>query len=404
MGRTGSFLAARLLRLAVAGALACMPAAGLAQVVSLQPITIATLDSQRSAAVAVPAEHAWPGTRLADVRPGTGAVVPPGGIEPLPVFEIAGLAPLRASGGVVAPGSYPTPMWGAALGWRDRPGAWASGTLVPAAPTGWMEPVRRLAGLQLATSGRIAGHRWAAAIFGFDTGAATGAATGPFAALRARALPGAVPLASRAASPWLPGEIRHVQPPRSHPLPHLDPTRSRHKGFFGKLAWTAPAPIRVEALHYDDNGDPRARNADLEWGWRTSFSTLGAVADLGRGIELRAQGVTGRTRMGARAAGSEWIDMRFRSAYAMLSRRQGRTGLSARVDLFDARNRGKAVDLADDEKGWALALAARREFGTRLAAAVEYRHVASDRTGRTRARLMPGEPRDQMLLAVRASF
>jgi hypothetical protein len=163
-------------------------------------------------------------------------------------------------------------------------------------------------------------------------------------------------------------------------------------------------PLHLEVLHYDNNGDPLALNADLEWGWRTRFDTLGLVADLGGGRTLRAQGLTGRTRMGPVEGAAHWIDMRFRAAYGKLTQRFGRSAVAARVDVFSTRNRGSKVDVTDDEDGWAVTAAARHEISPQLTALVEYLHVASDRAARVRQALAAEQTQNQVQLVMRAHW
>ncbi len=158
-------------------------------------------------------------------------------------------------------------------------------------------------------------------------------------------------------------------------------------------------------MHYDNNGDPLAINADLEWGWRTRFDTIGLVANLGRGIELRAQGLSGRTRMGDQINGVNWIDMRFRAAYGMVTQHFDHGSVSARLDVFSTRNHGSADEIVDDdEDGWAVTVAAKREFGSRLTALIEYLHVESDRDARKRSSLAPAQTQNQLQMVVRAHW
>jgi hypothetical protein len=78
--------------------------------------------------------------------------------------------------------------------------------------------------------------------------------------------------------------------------------------------------------------------------------------------------------------------------------------VSGRVDVFSTRNRGSEVDRADDEDGWAITLAARRELGRALTALVEYLHVESDRDSRDRDLLAPEQPQNQLQLVMRAHW
>ena len=172
------------------------------------------------------------------------------------------------------------------------------------------------------------------------------------------------------------GELRGYQAPYTHPL--LDPRSgfAHRPGYYARLAWQLPVPVRLELFRYDNRANPQDVNADPEWGWRTRFDQLALVADLGGEAELKAQALEGHTKMGYRQPDRRWIDERFRAAYVMLSRPVGSVGLAARADLFEARNKGSLWDEEYDEHGWAAMLAARRQFGP-VTGLIELLHVWS---------------------------
>jgi hypothetical protein len=98
--------------------------------------------------------------------------------------------------------------------------------------------------------------------------------------------------------PPLEGEIADYQAPFTHPLLDLRDGFARRPGYYAKLAWQPPVPVRVELFRYDNRANPQDVNSAPEWGWRTQFDNLGLVADLGAGTQLKAQAMQGRTRMG----------------------------------------------------------------------------------------------------------
>src|SRR5206468_6399055 len=149
--------------------------------------------------------------------------------------------------------------------------------------------------------------------------------------------------------PPLDAEIAGYQAPFTHPLLDVGPGFARRPGYYAKLAWQPPIPVRLELFRYDNRADPRDVNADLEWGWRTQFDHLGAVAELGPGTELKLQAMDGRTRMGFAMDGRRWVDNRFRSAFVMLVQRVGSVGLAARAEAFDTRNHGSDVGDRSEE-------------------------------------------------------
>jgi hypothetical protein len=177
--------------------------------------------------------------------------------------------------------------------------------------------------------------------------------------------------------PHLPEQVEYYQPPFTHPLLDVDTGFAKRPGYYAKLAWTPPLPVRVELFHYDNRADPTVLNEDLEWGWRTQFSNVGAVLRLGPATELKGQAVTGRTRMGMTEENGIWIDCRFHSAFAMLVHDFGFVRAAARFEGFDTRQKGGLIDDEYDETGWAATIAVQRQFGPNLTGVAEVLHVNS---------------------------
>ena len=184
--------------------------------------------------------------------------------------------------------------------------------------------------------------------------------------------------------PPLEAPVAFYQAPYTHPLLDVGDGFARRPGYYAKVAWQPPIPIRLEFFRYDNGADPEAANADNEWGWRTRFNNAGLVANLGSGTELKAQAMQGRTKMGYPDNGRRWIDNRFRAAYVLLTRPFGSFTATARVDAFGTRNHGSDVDSEYDEHGWSAMIAGKREFG-RVTGLVELLHVWSENGAREHA-------------------
>jgi hypothetical protein len=194
--------------------------------------------------------------------------------------------------------------------------------------------------------------------------------------------------------PPLDEELAEYQAPFTHPLIDLGRGFARRPGYYAKLAWQPPIPVRVELFRYDNRADPEAVNADLEWGWRTRFNHLAAVADIG-GTQIKLQAISGRTKMGFVDEGRRWVDNRFRSAFVMVIKPIGPFGVAARLEAFDTRNRGSAIDDEYDDQGWAAMLAAKRDWG-RFTGLIELLHVSSKREDREQAGLDPKQRQTQV--------
>jgi hypothetical protein len=195
--------------------------------------------------------------------------------------------------------------------------------------------------------------------------------------------------------PPLPEEFQDYQAPYTHPLIDLGRGFARTPGYYAKLAWSPPLPVRIEVFRYDNRANPEVSNADLEWGWRTQFDDVGLVANLGGATELKMQALSGRTRMGLVEGGRHWIDMRFRSAFALLTRPVGAFGIAARIEAFGTRNRGSLLDEEYNEGGWAATLAAKRDWGP-FTGVVELLHVSSRRDQLQEVGLAPRQRQTQL--------
>ena len=196
------------------------------------------------------------------------------------------------------------------------------------------------------------------------------------------------------------GPIAFIQAPFTHPLLDVAHGFASRPGYYAKLSWQAPVPLRIELFRYDNRANPEVANSDLEWGWRTSFTHVGAVAELGSGAELKVQALQGRTRMGYPDPLKRFVDGRFRAAFALLSKPFGKIVVSGRVDAFGTRNRGADVGPEYDDSGWSAMLAARRDW-THFTGLLELLHVSSKRSGRDEAGLVPRQEQTQLQAEVR---
>ena len=201
--------------------------------------------------------------------------------------------------------------------------------------------------------------------------------------------------------PPLPEPTAWVQPQFTHPLIDIRDGFADRPGYYAKLAWQPPLPVRLELFHYDNRGDPEAVNEELEWGWRTRFSNIGAIMELDPTTQLKVQALAGRTKMGFVEVDEIWFDNRFRSAFALLTKGIGKATLAVRVDGFDSRQSGSFMGPRYDEGGWAATLAGRRDFGRHLSGMVELLHVSSKREQREEVGLEPRQRQTQLQASLR---
>ena len=200
--------------------------------------------------------------------------------------------------------------------------------------------------------------------------------------------------------PPLDDQIAAYQAPFTHPLLDIPGGFAKRPGYFAKLAWQLPIPIRLELFRYDNRANPVDVTDDLEWGWRTRFNNIGLVADLGRGAELKGQAMQGTTRMGYADNGHRWIDNRFRSAFLLFTRPIGAFGIAARVESFNTRNCGSDVRDEYDDGGWSAMIAGKRDWG-HFTGLVELLHVSSRREDREDVGIAPRQRQTQLQAELR---
>jgi hypothetical protein len=199
-------------------------------------------------------------------------------------------------------------------------------------------------------------------------------------------------------------EDEGYQAPFTHPLLDVSEGFADRPGYYAKIAWQPPVPVRFELFRYDNRADPEAVNADVEWGWRTQFNNLGIAAEFA-GMQVKAQAMTGRTRMGYAEPplGRRWIDMRFRSAFLLVSRAVGKFGIAGRIEAFETRHRGSWWDEEYDEDGWAATLAGKRQWGP-FTGLVELVHVSSDNPAREHIHIEPRQTQTRLQADLRLGW
>ena len=178
------------------------------------------------------------------------------------------------------------------------------------------------------------------------------------------------------------GDFTGHQAPYTHPLLDVHKGFAHRPGYYAKLSWQLPVPVRLELFRYDNRSNPEDATGfvDPEWGWHTRFEQVAMVAELGGGAELKAQALQGRTQMGYLMP-QRWFDTRFRSAFVMATKPLGKVGLAVRAEAFDARNRGSIWNDEYDEHGWSAMIAGKRQFGP-VTGLIELLHVSSDTPAR----------------------
>lgn len=273
-------------------------------------------------------------------------------------------------------------------------------SITPSAINSWIgEEVRPLA-LETTLAANLGQHklRFTAAVM------AANDTSGTLLTFRGWALHDRATLAfNREPLPPLDDALEGLQAPFTHPLIDLDRGFAHRPGYYAKLSWQPPFPIRVELFRYDNRADPQVVNRQMEWGWRTRFTNLGLEAELGPSTQLKAQALAGRTLMGFTTNGQRFVDNRFRSAFAMLVHKAGTLGIALRGEAFATRNQGSIADDEYNETGWSGMIAARREWGG-VTGLVEFLHVSSRRLDREIIGLTPRQCQNELQAEVRTHW
>jgi hypothetical protein len=192
--------------------------------------------------------------------------------------------------------------------------------------------------------------------------------------------------------------IARKQADETYPMWEID----GRVGWYGRLEWRPPAPVTLDALYYDNRGD-RTSVDQHQWSWETRFLDLGLTADLDTRTHLKAQGLSGRTWMGY-ARPAQWVDVKFRAGYLMLTRDIGADAISLRAELFDARDLASLTYNDNREYGWAITAGWRHRVAGFADLMLNAQRVGSWRPSRARIPEAPVQAQDVLQAALRLHF
>lgn len=178
-------------------------------------------------------------------------------------------------------------------------------------------------------------------------------------------------------------------------------------GYYARVDWRPVGNVTLNALYYDNRGDPIAVTglvpAEKQWGWDTRFWNFGASIKLNDAWRLKSQYLQGATVMGY-ATPVVWIDVDYRSAYVLLSRSFGDRVLSTRLDYFETTDNSWNTIDNNAEHGMALMAAWRQPLTEHVQLLLQAQQVWSTRAARARVRLDPTQDQTVLSSALRISF
>jgi hypothetical protein len=180
--------------------------------------------------------------------------------------------------------------------------------------------------------------------------------------------------------PPLSAFMRRKQAPITTPVLDLD----NRAGWYGRLAWRPPAPLEIDAFHYDNRGNRTSVHA-VQWSWETQFTNVGLSWRPDPRLHIRAQALSGRTWMGY-ATPQTWVDVSFRAAYLMGTWAFGEgetpTAASLRLDAFDTKDHTWVIADDNNEHGWSATAGLRRPLAAWADLFVEGQRIESWRPSR----------------------
>jgi hypothetical protein len=267
-------------------------------------------------------------------------------------------------------------------------------TVTPSAINSWIGEEVKVGGVETSFSTMIGEHRLSVTGAGFglnDT-------AGTLLTFRGWALHDEkATLFSYQPLPVMNAFIRLKQARQTRPMIDLD----HHLGWYAKFAWAPPGPFEIQYFHYDNRASPQSVSVG-QWGWRTRFDHLGATLDLDDRTRLTAQAIDGTTVMGyPRPGGARWVNMRYRSAFLLGTRRLSKGSVSGRIEAFSTRNHGSAVGPTDNETGWAATAAARWPLIPHATLLAEALHIDSRRDANLREGAAPRQNQNILRLTLR---
>lgn len=194
-----------------------------------------------------------------------------------------------------------------------------------------------------------------------------------------------------------PGQAFANQADKTRPIDDL----AHRIGWHARARWVRPGALRLQAAYTDNRGGRDLH--DGQYSWQTRFGQAGLEAKLGSSLTLVAEGAIGDTGMGPAVPGGPHVDVRFKTAYALLSWTRGSWRVTARLDRFDNEDRDGTAE-PDGESGSAITVAAFWKPRDFVRFGLEYVEVSGDRPGNAASGVDPDMGGRCALLEVRLLF
>jgi len=176
-------------------------------------------------------------------------------------------------------------------------------------------------------------------------------------------------------------------------------------GFYGALDYSYNNWLQLGAFFYDNRGDPEVTQ-DQQYSWDTRYWNFYTESDIGSGIKLIGQYMTGNTIMGFRFGAEQLrqVDANFDAAYILATKSMGQYRLTARYDWFDVED-NSFLDFDDNtEDGSAFTVAFAAKLGKKTSVIAEYLRIDSERPSRLTIGQAPDQFNNVFQLSLRQRF
>lgn len=171
-------------------------------------------------------------------------------------------------------------------------------------------------------------------------------------------------------------------------------------GYSERIRFTLPERGSIQVLHLDNRGDRLLYRG--EYAWKTKYDQVGAQLGNPEASMVAAEWMSGTTGMGLPQF--PHVDVAFRSAYVLLTRKQGRTRLSLRGDTFTTTDRVHAATNEYGERGHAITAAVLYDLTQQLRATVEWTRISGDRRAAEESGFDPNVTGKTLIAELRYSF
>jgi len=197
----------------------------------------------------------------------------------------------------------------------------------------------------------------------------------------------------------LPNSYIGFVPPESDMFLELDHRIGYHIN--GQWIWHDHGKVLLG--YYDNNADAKVVK-NLQWAWTTRFFHFGVKWQLGHGLDLIAQHLSGDTLMLSTSGMVDLVNNDYDSSFLLLTKKQGKHRFTGRIEQFEVADRDTFSFDNNNEKGDALTLNYSYRINRHWFLHLEANWVDSDRP----SRVSKGQPESlierQLQLAARYFF